>query len=92
MTRGGTLKKETKGCIFVTDAFVLRFIAKAEFELFFSFFGTSVWFFPIFETSGLFFSNFENYPKVHIIFRQIGGCTHWTGDAKTPEHNAGRHY
>jgi hypothetical protein len=31
-------------------------------------------FFPIFETSGWFFSNFENYPKVHIIFRQIGGA------------------
>jgi hypothetical protein len=31
-------------------------------------------FFPIFETSGWFFSIFENYPKVHIIFRQIGGA------------------
>jgi len=40
-------------------------------------------FFPVFETSGLFFSIFENYPKVHIIFHQIGIAPTGPGMQKT---------
>jgi hypothetical protein len=40
-------------------------------------------FFSVFETSGLFFSIFENYPKVHIIFHQIGIAPTGPGMQKT---------
>jgi hypothetical protein len=59
-----TATMKTRGYVFCVRCIHSRFLLLWKYGLFFSIFGTS----------GLFFPIFENKPKIHIIFHQIGGA------------------